>query len=186
MIDPPGSPGTLERLVRQRRPALAGVLHPGSAVGSALRRPAAFGILRIGSAEPRLARPLDPVVPSFREHEMRVGVVRVASLVGARVNRERVRQVLLVRELTHEVPRQFQLFIEREVTRQREVGTDVEAPVGALVEIRGIPESFGIVRGPRRHLPGLGVEHLIEAAVCVFIAPRDVVECRLRGCAPGA
>ena len=96
MIDALGTPGALERLVRERRPTLAGLLDPRRSVkGAALRSAAAFGMFGVGAPEPLLARSLDAVVLTLGEHQVRMGIVLVAVLVAAGMDGQRVRELLV-------------------------------------------------------------------------------------------
>src|SRR4051812_99549 len=87
VIDALGTAGSLERLVREIRPALARLLDPpGSVKRAALRRTTALGLVRIGAPEPFVTRSLDPVILTFREHEVSMRVVGMAVPVAALVN----------------------------------------------------------------------------------------------------
>lgn len=134
MVYPLGPPLLLQRGVRERRPALAGVLDPLATVeGAALQRAAMFRMDGIGAAKPRLAGSVNPIVLPFRNHQVRVRVVLVAACIAARMDRQGVGQVLFVGELVRERLREGNLGIDVETTRQGEIRADVQAPVLALV-----------------------------------------------------
>jgi hypothetical protein len=77
---------------------------------------------------------------------MGVRVVLGPLTVTTAMNRERVGQRAVLRQRLCELARQRDLIFGTEVARQREVRTDVQAPVGALVEVRGVPVVSGAVR----------------------------------------
>ena len=58
---------------------------------------------------------------------------------------------------------------------QREIGAD-DPPVGALMEIGGIPVEARVVFGPVRHVARFGVDRGIATLGVVLVVPGDVVE----------
>jgi hypothetical protein len=135
-----GPPMLLQRGVREGRPALSRVLDPDATVeGPALQRTATFGMRRIGSAKPRFPGPINSIVPTFRNHQVRVGVVLVVPCVATRMDRQGVRQMFLIRQFVGERLRDGDLAIGVEITRQGEIRTDVKTPVLSLVQICTVP-----------------------------------------------
>lgn len=84
-----------------------------------------------------------------RGHEHGVKTAR-SSQFAAGMDGQCVREPLVVSELVREGPGQPDLSLGRQISRQREIRTDVEAAVGALIEVGRIPELSGLVLRPRR------------------------------------
>jgi hypothetical protein len=136
--------------VRERPPR---ALHPLAAVkAAALQGAAALRMLTVRAAEPLVGVPLETVILPLGDHHVDVGVVLVAIAIMAGMDRERVRQVLTVRQRVDELARDLDLVRGVEAARQGEVPTDVEPPVRAFIQIRRIPVGPSVVVRPRRHV----------------------------------
>ena len=95
-VDPFGPARLLQRPVRRLLPRLAGRIQPVPGLGRpALARPATLRGLGVVPLEPLLLAARDPVIAALREHQVRVGVVRlVGGLRRALVEGERIGQPL--------------------------------------------------------------------------------------------
>jgi hypothetical protein len=123
----------LERGIREVGPPFARVLHPLPAVKrAALGSTAALGMRGVRTTEPLLATALDAVVPALRDHQMRMRIVFPAVGIMAGVNGQRVRQSLVRRKLLGEGVSQRDLVFRFEITREREVRTQIQAAVRSL------------------------------------------------------
>jgi hypothetical protein len=106
---------------------------------------------------------------------VRVRIVRLAVAVAALVNREGVRQVLLVGQVVRKLAREGDLILGVEIPRECEIRADIQAPVGALVEVGRIPESLRVVMRPRRQVIRLGVDQVVMIPVIVRPLAGDAV-----------
>jgi hypothetical protein len=105
-------------------------------------------MLAVRASKPVARVPLEAVMLPLRDQDVDVGVVLLPVVIVARVNGKRVRQTLAVRQRLDEVSRQVDLILGGDVSRQREIAADVQAPIRAFVQIRGVPVRAGIVRSP--------------------------------------
>ena len=95
-VDPLGPARLRQRPIRRLLPRLAGRVQPVPGLGRpALARPAALRGRGVVPLEPLLLAARDPVIAALREHQVRVGVVRlVGGLRLALVEGERIGQPL--------------------------------------------------------------------------------------------
>ena len=181
MIDTLFAPAFGEHLVGERGPAGACVFHPCRSVHrAALRCAAACGLRRIRAPKPLRPLACDAVIGPLGDQHVRVRVVLAPIRVAARVNRERVRQLLLVRQGVNEGTRQGDLRFAIEVTRQREVGAHKQTPVRALVQIGGLPVFPRVILGPCGHVVRFRVDHFVEVTLGKVAGPRHIRERRAR------
>ncbi len=143
VIDALGAAASCQGVVREGCPSLARPFHPGTAVQAArLRRTPTCGVDGVCPSEPSLPIALDAVVHPFRNEEVRVRVVRRATLVASGMNGQRVGKLFRIGELMDESSGERHLVLKVQPARQGEVCTDVQPTVGTLEEIRGIPIRF--------------------------------------------
>ena len=104
---------------------------------------------------------------------MDVGVVLLAVTIMAGVDRERVQQVLAVRQRVDELAGDRDLILGVETPRQCEVATDVKPSVRAFIQIRAVPVGPRVLLRPGRHVARFRVEGFV--AVRVLVLAGDVV-----------
>ena len=75
-------------------------------------------------------------------------IVFLSVLVAAGVNGERVRELFRFGQLFGKLVSQRDLLFGIEVPQKREITADVEAPVGALEQVRRIPIASWLVLRP--------------------------------------
>ena len=99
MVDPFLTAVTAQPGVDSGGQPLARPLDPVTSVErAALRRAAAFGMRTIGPTKPVLTVPVDSVMAAFGDHDVHVRVVFAALAALAGMNRERVGEMLAIRQ----------------------------------------------------------------------------------------
>ena len=160
----------LQRPIRRLLPRLAGRVQPIPGLGRpALARPATLRGRGVVPLEPLLLAARDPVIAALREHQVRVGVVRlVGGLRLALVEGERIGQPLPAAHLRGERARERAPPARVQFARQGELDLAVEPPVGALMRVRRLPVGVRVVLRPRGHV---AVLHMLAFLAVRGIAP---------------
>ena len=169
-VDPFGPARLLQRPIRRLLPRLAGRVQPIPGLGRpALARPATRRGRGVVPLEPLLLAARDPVITALREHQVRVGVVRlVGGLRRALVEGERIGQPLPAAHLRGERAGELAASARVQFARQGELDLAVEPPVGALMRVRRLPVGVGVVLRPRGHV---AVLHMLAFLAVRGIAP---------------
>ena len=166
-------PGTLERLVGLLRPRCAGLQQPGFRLQRpALARAPQLRVRRVVTLEPLLGGPLHPVVAPFAYHQVAMRVLAVA-----RVDRQRVGQLLGVGQIVGKAHGQVLLLVGGQGQGQGHFHPLKELPVGPLMQVRRVPIGGrpGLRVRPRGHVPGFRVHQLRGLLPPpVFRGPLDV------------
>ena len=176
-VDPLGPARLLQRQIRRLLPRLAGRIQPVPGLGRpALARPATRRGRGVVPLEPLLLAARDPVIAALREHQVRVGVVRlVGGLCRALVEGERIGQPLPAAYPRGERARERAPPTRVQFARQGELDLAVEPPVGALMRVRRVPVGARVVLRPRGHvavfhmLPFLAVRGIAPLALDVLV-----------------
>ena len=144
----------LQRPIRRLLPRLAGRVQPIPGLGRpALARPATLRGRGVVPLEPLLLAARDPVIAALREHQVRVGVVRlVGGLRLALVEGERIGQPLPAAYPLGERARELAPPTRVQFAREGELDLAVEPPVGALMRVRRLPVGARVVLRPRWHV----------------------------------
>ena len=151
-------------------PRLAGRVQPIPGLGRpALARPATLRGRGVVPLEPLLLAARDAVIAALREHQVRVGVVRlVVGLRLALVEGERIGQPLPAAYPLGERARELAPPARVQFARQGELDLAVEPPVGALMRVRRLPVGVRVVLRPRGHV---AVLHMLAFLAVIGIAP---------------
>ena len=169
-VDPFGPARLLQRPIRRLLPRLAGLVQPIPGLGRpTLARPATLRGRGVVPLEPLLLAARDPVIAALREHQVRVGVVRlVGGLRLALVEGERIGQPLPAAYPLGERARELAPPAGVQFARQGELDLAVEPPVGALMRVRRLPVGVRVVLRPRGHV---AVLHMLAFLAVRGIAP---------------